>query len=837
MVGKIVVAGDVTIDWLQFEKLYGNSHNWELFDGIKMVPFEGGAILLAKMVEKATNINVSKHELESISDIPPKDVIHSVALLGKYKDKEGNSVYKVKKYCGFSGPDKGSPTPIKLKNDIANPDLVIIDDAGNGFRDFEDAWPQILKDDKKNPVVLMKMSRPLYNGKLWDSVSKNHKEKLVVVVSVNDLREQGVNISRRISWERTAQDFLWQILNNEDIVQLKECSNLIVRLGIEGAIHYQYNDDNPKATIYYDPMEAEDGYRDKDKGEMQGFGCAFVAAIASQIVANGPNDLEGIPDGIKNGIESSKKLLDYGFGEYGGEIHYPYDEIFGKYPNNIAESEIPSDTLDGKKFWTILGSKEKWELKDMVRQIVEEGTENLFIDAPVGSFGGLVTVDRSEIENYHSIRNLMREYLKKGKSERPLSIAVFGPPGSGKSFGVTQLAKTIDPDRVKKIEFNVSQFNEPSDLIVALQKVRDKVLEGKIPLVFFDEFDSSFGDVELGWLKYFLAPMQDGEFKDGESVHPIGQCIFVFAGGTSNSFELFSREEFDDGMGEEEQKQSLLKFRSAKGTDFISRLRGYINIMGPNEYAKGDNFYTVRRAILLRSLLDRKASHLLDDNDILSIDSGVLSAFINITEYKHGVRSMEAIIDMSMLSDRNTFEQSALPAEKQLELLVDSQLFTKLVVKNTLFGDSIEKMAIQIHEKYREDQIDEKPASDPAMQPWNLLKDVFKRSNIDQAKDIPKKLKAFHYGFKPFTRPPTKLIEFEPDELEEMAIMEHDRWCRERREDGWTFGPERNDELKTSPYLVPWEELTEEVKGYDRDAVRNIPEILEKAGFEIYSLK
>jgi hypothetical protein len=833
MVGKIVVAGDVTIDWLQFEKKYGNSYNWELYDGIKMVPLEGGAILLARMVEEATNIPVVTHELKSIPDIPPHKIIHSVALLDKFYDKDGTPFYKVKKYCGFSGPDEGSPAPIPIKNDIKDPDLVIVDDAGNGFRDYEEVWPEALNKGLTKPFVILKMSRPLCSGKLWESIREEHKEKLVIVLSANDLREQGVNISRRLSWERTAQDFLWQILNNEDIIQLKECSNLIVRMGTESAIHYQNNNGDPKATIYYDPMESEDGYRDKDKRTMQGFGCAFVATIASQIASKG---MEGIPDGIKKGIESSKKLLDYGYREYDHEINYPFKEIFEKYQNNIAESEIHSE-FDEKKLWTILGEKPKWQLKDMVRQVVEEGTETMFSDAPVGSFGGLVTVDRSEIENYHSIRNLMREYLKKGKGEKPLSIAVFGPPGSGKSFGVTELAKTLDPDRVEKIEFNVSQFNVPSDLIASLHKVRDIVLEGKIPLIFFDEFDSSFGEAGLGWLKYFLAPMQDGEFKDGESIHPIGQCIFVFAGGTSNTFELFSREEFAEDVNEDEQKRSLSKFQSAKGTDFVSRLRGYINIMGPNKYNDEDNFFTVRRAILLRSLLERKAPHILDDDEKVRIDPGVLSAFINIDEYKHGVRSMEAIIDMSMLSDRNKFEQSALPAEKQLELLVDSKLFTRLVVKNTLFGDSIEKIAIQIHEKYREDQKDNKPPSDPAMQPWKLLNEDFKNSNIDQAKDIPKKLKTFRYGFKPFTKPPTDLIEFKPKELEEMSIMEHERWCKERKRAGWTFDPVRDDKLKTSPYLVPWEDLTEEVKGYDRDAVRNIPEILKKAGFEIYSLK
>jgi hypothetical protein len=39
--------------------------------------------------------------------------------------------------------------------------------------------------------------------------------------------------------------------------------------------------------------------------------------------------------------------------------------------------------------------------------------------------------------------------------------------------------------------------------------------------------------------------MQDCKYKDGETMHPIGKSIFVFAGGTSPSIQHFSREQFD----------------------------------------------------------------------------------------------------------------------------------------------------------------------------------------------------------------------------------------------------------------------------------------------------
>ena len=77
------------------------------------------------------------------------------------------------------------------------------------------------------------------------------------------------------------------------------------------------------------------------------------------------------------------------------------------------------------------------------------------------------------------------------------------------------------------MEFNLSQFRDPVELTVAFHKIRDAVLKGKIPLAFFDEFDANL-DVRFGWLKYFLAPMQDGEFRDGEVMHPLGKGNLYF---------------------------------------------------------------------------------------------------------------------------------------------------------------------------------------------------------------------------------------------------------------------------------------------------------------------
>jgi hypothetical protein len=70
-------------------------------------------------------------------------------------------------------------------------------------------------------------------------------------------------------------------------------------------------------------------------------------------------------------------------------------------------------------------------------------------------------------------------------------------------------------------------------------------------------------------------------------------------------------------------------------------------------------------------------------------------------------------------------------------------------------------------------------------------------------------------------------------EVERMAELEHGRWNVERLRDGWRYGKQRDDSRKTHDCLVSWQELSDDIKRYDRNAVRAFPETLAKAGLEV----
>ncbi len=68
---------------------------------------------------------------------------------------------------------------------------------------------------------------------------------------------------------------------------------------------------------------------------------------------------------------------------------------------------------------------------------------------------------------------------------------------------------------------------------------------------------------------------------------------------------------------------------------------------------------------------------------------------------------------------------------------------------------------------------------------------------------------------------------------ESIAMHVHETWAAGRIAQGWSYGKERDDTLKTTPCLVPYEELSEEEKEYDRaTALATIQFILE-SGYEI----
>jgi hypothetical protein len=94
------------------------------------------------------------------------------------------------------------------------------------------------------------------------------------------------------------------------------------------------------------------------------------------------------------------------------------------------------------------------------------------------------------------------------------------------------------------------------------------------------------------------------------------------------------------------------------------------------------------------------------------------------------------------------------------------------------------------------------------------------------------KLAAIGCGVAPLSDWGADPMTFTDAEVEQLAELEHQRWIGQRLRDGWTLGP-RDIDGKRSPYLVPWAQLSDDIKERDRQAVRGIPAFLPRAGYQV----
>lgn len=165
-------------------------------------------------------------------------------------------------------------------------------------------------------------------------------------------------------------------------------------------------------------------------------------------------------------------------------------------------------------------------------------------------------------------------------------------------------------------------------------------------------------------------------------------------------------------------------------------------------------------------------------------------------------------------------------------------LLERMCNPDLLFAGAYEILARAIHEEYLREQEKEgaTPATNPAMVPWSELDEGRKESNRAQAAHIGVKLATVGCDLAPLTDWHAEGFSFTPVELERLAGMEHERWVEERRRSGWRPGP-RDRERKTSPHLVPFDDLDEKVKEYDRIFIRGLPRFLARAGFQIVRLE
>lgn len=680
----IVVTGDVTIDWLLL------SSAGKPAGGLDSIWMWGGDAYacraLAGVGGAASHADILRHTvaqgglagLRIVGPRVPAEALasphhpgysHTFADIASFPRATGDGHESAWRIAEFKGTDPARRAPVGHEGPAsATPDTLVIVDHAIGYRE---RFPDLagLLDVGLPRAIVWQTGAPFTGSPLAELLLEEHADRLTVVTSSDELRKSGAEVGYPLSWEQLTEEIIAAV----EAGPLARARRVIVIVGASGAVLLERGGDT---VLVFDPRSQEGDWGKRHPGIGAGYGRCLDAAVTLQLASGGEASLV---EAVKRGLGAARAAHVTGF-----HVDGPRDAPGSPFPLD----EVAAALLDGGDEFasmvyrpdaggSILAQTHAGtSLAEVAAAAAVHGVASLPHSIPVETVGAWSSVDRTEIENLRSLRNILDEYvqqgLRGGQVSGPLPIAVFGPPGAGKTFAVRQMATALLPGRITRLEYDLSQFESDSELRAAFHEIRDVALRGDLALVFWDEFDTPLGGQPLGWLRHFLAPMADGRFRESAAFHPLGTAIFVFAGGTAASFDAFV------AFGDERVE------RAAKKPDFISRLRGYVNVTGPNRQDADDVAWPLRRALMLRSLVAARAPQMmLPDGPAgepdLQIDEGLLRAFLLVGEYIHGARSMEAIVQMSSLSGKPRFERSSLPARQQLAVHVDADVFMGLV--------------------------------------------------------------------------------------------------------------------------------------------------------------
>jgi len=791
------------------------------------------------------------------------------------KDAPEQRMWRTEDAMGF-GCLPESSAPFKWPKDSDTPkkhDVLVLSDGGMGFREDPAGWP----DDaalKQARWIVLKTTHPLGEGALWQRLTRpEFRSRLVVILSSSDLRKGKTRISTGLSWDATVASVLMGLAPGGGYEILTRCRHLLITFGTEGGLWLETGKTfaEAKAHLVYDAESVEGEHRKSEKGTAFGALSCLAAAASWRLALTGAS----APDltiALEGGLSAMHDLLNKGHGSASapgagfpakrlakviGEATCRYAQtcFAATAPSSVPACGVKPSHISDATCWSVIHEalrqqgqqcpEPAWELAERVARHGPIALGSL----PHLRIGNLMSADRREIEALRTLRRLIKDYKERKPAEckKPLSIGVFGPPGAGKSFAVAEIAHEL-AGKDGWMEFNLSQFRKDTteDLIGAFHQIRDRVLRAQLPVAFFDEFDAC----DYAWLQYLLAPMQDGAFQEGQITHPIGKCIFIFAGATSRTFESFGPPE--------EDREAFARFRMAKGPDFKSRLDGFLDILGPNQremITVADNgqrysceadpcdiFYPVRRALVMRAELRCKPE------DKLSMDDGLLRALLRVGKYKHGARSIGKLIEPLKAGRPGTIHGSLLPPPRMIALHVDADEFLRhcdradVALPAKSLSDP-EPVARVIHETFR--QLGKAQGWLEAHNDigYSKLHDFYKRSNLAAANRMVSSLALIGLALEKGRNTAVECedirlrIEYN---LELLAEAEHAGWMDWHLDQGWQFGPDKapsvyteEPEKKTHPCLCPYQDLSDKERNKDRNTVRHYLDFAATAGMKI----
>lgn len=478
----------------------------------------------------------------------------------------------------------------------------------------------------------------------WSSLRKNGLHRGIWFSSLQEM--SGGALSFAGNWENV-YDRLMKYLKTDSTLwdDGKWKHWLVIRIHSDGVLAVGPTKEGEEGILLIFAGDQPGSFLREGHGAVIG-GCAvFTAALASALY-----DIGLLKECLRNGLSMVRSLTEEGYvGPPQGFANWKLQGSTNLPIAALQRSGVSRNILEYNR----RSPQANW---DSVCRIVC-GTSEEIRTVTVLNMGSLATCCPDHAQTLLRFESRLKNHVNDGKGI--LSFTIFGGPGSGKSFVAEELAKAVDPggNLFQSRIFNISQFGEPSRLLDSLQSIQAIGLQGKIPFVMWDEFDTTYRGAQAGWLPYFLMPMQDAKFFDGSYDIALGKCIFVFIGGT------FSGEaEFREWAMNSKEGKHL------KGIDFHSRLDSSLTVPSVDiEVSDSEAWVDNSPAKLVRALMLR---NFLKKQDKLEAINPDLLAYLIHVPLQHGVRSLQRIITASELNSAPVFETYHLPPTDVLQIHV-----------------------------------------------------------------------------------------------------------------------------------------------------------------------
>lgn len=240
---------------------------------------------------------------------------------------------------------------------------------------------------------------------------------------------------------------------------------------------------------------------------------------------------------------------------------------------------------------------------------------------------GYATLDRNHAQQLRGIIEKINRYSADQSQTHPLNFLMIASPGAGKSHMIECIASSMHATG-NAITFNMATMGQNEDLIHAIDEARNIKIRDRLPIIFFDEFDTDRSKLPL-----LLPLLWDGRINIGSRDLRIGRSVFFLAGSGAELPEAIK------------QARSLKPLESQpedfapKLLDLLSRING--DIVSIPKFRDREQFIDRRpdKVCIAVHLLRRRFGKSLN-----SVALGLLR-FIALVDFRYDVRSINCLID------------------------------------------------------------------------------------------------------------------------------------------------------------------------------------------------